>query len=73
MSGINLLAEDLDRMLRQPRDGEDLIDAVELSGVTARSLTGRLSLTRAAPTPSGWWRVSWAPWRISPAATPPAG
>jgi DNA invertase Pin-like site-specific DNA recombinase len=41
-----ILAEDLDRLLRQPRDGEDLLDAVELSGATARSLTGSLALTK---------------------------
>jgi DNA invertase Pin-like site-specific DNA recombinase len=41
-----VLAEDLDRLLRQPRDGEDLIDAVELSGATVRSLTGSVNLTR---------------------------
>lgn len=40
-----LLAEDLDRVLRQPRDGEDLIDAVELSGATCVSLSGSLTLT----------------------------
>lgn len=40
-----ILAEDLDRLLRQPRDGEDLLDAVELSGATARSLSGSLTLT----------------------------
>jgi site-specific DNA recombinase len=45
MTGVNLLAEDLDRMLRQPRDGEDLIDAIQLSGMSARSLTGSLTLT----------------------------
>jgi len=45
MNGINLLAEDLDRMVRQPRDGEDLIDAVEMSGTSARSLSGSLTLT----------------------------
>ena len=45
MNGINLLAEDLDRLLRQPRDGEDLIDAVEQSGASARSLSGSLTLT----------------------------
>jgi Recombinase len=32
-------------MLRQPRDGEDLLDAVELSGASARSLSGSLTLT----------------------------
>jgi DNA invertase Pin-like site-specific DNA recombinase len=40
-----VLAEDLDRLLRQPRDGEDFLDAVELSGATARSLTGSVTLT----------------------------
>jgi DNA invertase Pin-like site-specific DNA recombinase len=40
-----VLAEDLDRVLRQPRDGEDLIDAVEQAGATCRSLTGSLALT----------------------------
>jgi site-specific DNA recombinase len=45
MCGVNLLAEDLDRLVRQPRDGEDLLDAVELSGVSARSLSGSLTLT----------------------------
>jgi DNA invertase Pin-like site-specific DNA recombinase len=40
-----VLAEDLDRLLRQPRDGEDLLDAVELSGATCRSRSGSLTLT----------------------------
>lgn len=40
-----VLAEDLDRTMRQPRDGEDLLDACELSGATARSLSGSLTLT----------------------------
>ena len=40
-----VLAEDLDRLIRQPRDGEDLLDAVELAGATARSLSGSLKLT----------------------------
>jgi DNA invertase Pin-like site-specific DNA recombinase len=40
-----VLAEDLDRMLRQPRDNEDLLDQVELSRATCRSLTGSLALT----------------------------
>jgi site-specific DNA recombinase len=39
------LVEDLDRLLRQPRDGEDLLDAVELSGATVRSLSGSVTLT----------------------------
>ncbi len=45
MKGINLIGEDLDRLLRQPRDGEDLLDAVEMSGASARSLSGSLTLT----------------------------
>lgn len=40
-----VLAEDLDRLLRQPRDGEDLIDAVDMAKATARSLSGSLTLT----------------------------
>ena len=40
-----ILAEDLDRLMRQPRDGEDLIDAVELSAATARSVSGSITLT----------------------------
>ena len=40
-----VLAEDLDRLLRQPRDGEDLLDAVELAGATCESLSGTLRLT----------------------------
>ena len=35
-----VLAEDLDRLLRQPRDGEDLLDAVEQAGATCESLSG---------------------------------
>lgn len=45
VSGVCLLAEDLDRMVRQPRDGEDLLDAIEMSGASARSLSGSLTLT----------------------------
>ena len=40
-----VLAEDLDRLLRQPRDGEDLLDAVEQAGATCKSLSGSLTLT----------------------------
>lgn len=40
-----VLAEDLDRLLRQPRDGEDLLDGAELWGVTVRSLSGSVTLT----------------------------
>jgi DNA invertase Pin-like site-specific DNA recombinase len=40
-----VLAEDLDRTVRDPRDGEDLIDACAARGASARSLTGSLKLT----------------------------
>jgi DNA invertase Pin-like site-specific DNA recombinase len=40
-----VLAEDLDRVARDPRDLEDLIDAVETRGASARSLSGSLKLT----------------------------
>lgn len=40
-----ILAEDLDRLLRQPRDNEDLLDAVEQAGATCKSLSGSLTLT----------------------------
>ena len=40
-----VLAEDLDRVARDPRDIEDLIDAVAACGGHARSLTGSLTLT----------------------------
>ena len=40
-----LLAEDLDRTVRDPRDLEDLLDACEMTGASARSLTGSLTLT----------------------------
>jgi site-specific DNA recombinase len=40
-----VLAEDLDRLLRQPRDGEDLLDHAQLSGATVRSLSGSVTLT----------------------------
>jgi site-specific DNA recombinase len=40
-----LLAEDLDRTVRDPRDLEDLLDACEQTGASARSLTGSLTLT----------------------------
>lgn len=40
-----MLAEDLDRACRDPRDLEDLIDAVEQTGASARSLSGSLTLT----------------------------
>ena len=40
-----VLAEDLDRACRDPRDLEDLLDACEQRGASARSITGSLSLT----------------------------
>ena len=40
-----VLAEDLDRLLRQPRDNEDLLDAVELAHATVRSISGSITLT----------------------------
>jgi DNA invertase Pin-like site-specific DNA recombinase len=40
-----VLAEDLDRVARDPRDIEDLIDAVQLCRGHARSLSGSLTLT----------------------------
>jgi site-specific DNA recombinase len=40
-----VLAEDLDRVARDPRDIEDLIDAVSACGGHARSLSGSLCLT----------------------------
>ena len=43
--GCNLVAEDLDRMLRNQRDGADLLDAIQVAGVTAVSVSGNLTLT----------------------------
>jgi len=40
-----LLTEDLDRMVRDPRDLEDLIEVAERRGISARSLSGSLTLT----------------------------
>ncbi len=40
-----VLCEDLDRLVRQPGDGEDLIDYVELYGATVRSLSESVTLT----------------------------
>jgi site-specific DNA recombinase len=40
-----LLAEDLDRTVRDPRDLEDLLDACQMTGASARSLSGSLTLT----------------------------
>jgi DNA invertase Pin-like site-specific DNA recombinase len=43
--GNALLVVDLDRILRNPRDGEDLLDVAEAMRVNAQSLTGTLTLT----------------------------
>ena len=40
-----MLCEDLDRAARDPRDMEDLIDAVAIHGASALSLSGTLKLT----------------------------
>jgi site-specific DNA recombinase len=40
-----LLAEDLDRTVRDPRDLEDLLDACQMTGASARSISGSLTLT----------------------------
>ncbi|MPZ29182.1 MAG: recombinase family protein [Micromonosporaceae bacterium] len=40
-----LLAEDLDRTMRDPRDAEDLIDAIRATGGYADSLSGSLKFT----------------------------
>ena len=40
-----LIAEDLDRVLRDPRDCEDLLDACQMTGASARSISGSLALT----------------------------
>jgi DNA invertase Pin-like site-specific DNA recombinase len=40
-----VVAEDLDRVARDPRDLEDLVDACAASGGSARSLSGSLTLT----------------------------
>jgi site-specific DNA recombinase len=40
-----VVALDLDRTVRDPRDLEDLIDVVEAAGANARSLSGSLSFT----------------------------
>src|SRR5258706_4948361 len=40
-----VLAEDLARVVRDVRDGEDLLDACEARGASARSLSGTLALT----------------------------
>jgi DNA invertase Pin-like site-specific DNA recombinase len=46
-----VLAEDLDRALRDPRDLEDLLDACQQTGASARSLTGSLTLTNGGTDP----------------------
>jgi len=40
-----LLGEDLDRIVRDPRDMEDLLDACALTEASARSISGSLKLT----------------------------
>lgn len=40
-----LVAEDLDRIVRDPRDLEDLLDACEQTGASARSISGSLTIT----------------------------
>ena len=40
-----MLAEDLDRAVRDPRDLEDLLDACAINGASARSISGSLTLT----------------------------
>jgi DNA invertase Pin-like site-specific DNA recombinase len=40
-----LLAEDLDRIVRDPRDLEDLLDACQQTGASARSISGSLTMT----------------------------
>jgi DNA invertase Pin-like site-specific DNA recombinase len=43
-----LVAYDLDRIARDPRDLEDLIDVVEQTGIPAKSVTGGLDLSNDA-------------------------
>lgn len=40
-----LVTEDLERLMREPRDNEDLIEIVEARGINARSLSGSLTFT----------------------------
>jgi site-specific DNA recombinase len=44
-AGRCVLAEDQARLVRDMRDGEDLLDALEVRGTSARSLSGTLNLT----------------------------
>ena len=44
-----MVAYDLDRAVRDPRDLEDLIDAKVLGGFTVRSVTGPLRRRPVAP------------------------
>jgi DNA invertase Pin-like site-specific DNA recombinase len=44
------IVEHLDRILRQPRDGEDLLDAVEISGASVIALGGGIKLTNGGDT-----------------------
>jgi site-specific DNA recombinase len=50
-----LLAEDLDRVCRDPRDLEDLIEACELSGGSAVAISGSLSLTNGGTSNERAW------------------
>jgi site-specific DNA recombinase len=50
-----LLAEDLDRVCRDPRDLEDLIEACELSGGSAVAVSGSLSLTNGGTSNERAW------------------
>lgn len=43
-----LIAYDLDRVVRDPRDLEDLIDVVEQNGIPTRAVTGSLDLSNDA-------------------------
>jgi site-specific DNA recombinase len=49
--GRNLVCEDLDRIARQPRDMIRLIESIEISGSSAVSLSGSLTLTNGGTHP----------------------
>lgn len=61
-----MVAYDLDRAVRDPRDLEDLIDARVLYGFAVKSVTGSL---RSTPTVTWRWRGCWWRWPTSPALT----
>ena len=48
-----ILAEDLDRTMRDPRDAEDLIDVLKERGAFADSLSGSLRFTAGGHSPAG--------------------